>query len=69
MESFCARNYRASVSTHKCTGGPYCKGSCKPKQFPGNEPVDIEETLAQEWRTDDEDPEGDISDPSISRFY
>ena len=31
-------------------------------------PGDVEEMLDQEWRTDEEDSDGDISDPSISQF-
>lgn len=29
--TYCARRYRTSmVAIHKCTGGTYCKGNCKP---------------------------------------
>ena len=30
QKTYCARNYTIDVPVHLCTGGPYCKGDCKP---------------------------------------
>ena len=30
QKTYCARNYTIDVPVHACTGGPYCKGGCKP---------------------------------------
>ena len=53
-------NLFEGVATCKCTK---CNGTGTMKETAG----EVEEMLAQEWRTDEDDFD-DISDPSLSQF-